>query len=182
MKKLVFCVLLVVSLFGQDFTGLEQTAREELAKNNIPGASIAIVRGDRVIYSKAVGIANVETGEEVRTEMLFRLGSTTKMLTAAALTGLAVEGKLDLNAPIEKYIPGLPRRISQITANQLLSHTAGIRDEAPMYGSHDDSALGNGIRAWTDDWLFTSPGKIFSYSNPGYWLAGFLVETLSGKP
>src|SRR5256885_813973 len=53
---------------------------------------------------------------------------------------------------------------------------------APMYGSHDDEALGKGIRSWTDEWLFTSPGKIFSYSNPGYWMAGFLVETLSGQP
>ena len=81
----------------------------------------------------------------MRPDMLFRLGSTTKMFTAAALVGLALEGKLDLNAPISKYVMGLPPRLSEITANQLLSHTAGIRDEAPMYGSHDDSALATGI-------------------------------------
>jgi len=165
-----------------DFTAIEQSAREELARLNVPGASIAIVRGGQVIFSEGFGTANVETGEPVRPEMLFRLGSTTKMLTATALAGLAVEGKLDLNAPIGKYIAGLPPKLSQVTANQLLSHTAGIHDEAPMYGSHDDSALGNGIRSWSDDWLFTAPGKIFSYSNPGYWMAGYLVETLSGKP
>ena len=51
-----------------------------------------------------------------------------------------------------------------------------------MYGSHDDEALGKGIRAWTGERLFTAPGRIFSYSNPGYWMAGYLVETLSGKP
>jgi len=51
-----------------------------------------------------------------------------------------------------------------------------------MYGSHDDSALGAGIRAWTDAWLFTDPGKIFSYSNPGFWMAGYLVEVVTGKP
>jgi CubicO group peptidase (beta-lactamase class C family) len=165
-----------------DFGALEQSARAELARLNVPGASIAIVRDSQVIFSKGFGTANVETGEPVRPEMLFRLGSTTKMLTATALVGLAVEGKLDLNAPIGKYISGLPPKLSRITANQLLTHTAGIHDEAPMYGAHDDSALGNGIRSWTDDWLFTAPGKIFSDSNPGYWLAGYLVETLSGKP
>lgn len=116
------------------------------------------MRGDRVIDTVAVGKANVETGETVRPEMLFRLGSTTKMLTAAALAGLAVDGKLDLNAPVGKYSAGLPPRISQVTANQLLSHTAGIRDEA--FWSHDDTALGAGIRAWTDDWLFTPPGSL----------------------
>ncbi len=165
-----------------DFSSVEQTAREELTRLNVPGASIAIVRGGQVIFQKAFGTANVETGEPVRPEMLFRLGSTTKMLTASALVGLSLEGKIDLNAPIGKYIAGLPPKLSEVTANQLMSHTAGVRDEAPMYGSHDDSALGNGIRTWTDDWLFTAPGKIFSYSNPGYWLSGYLVETLSGKP
>lgn len=165
-----------------DLSALEPFASAEIARLNIPGASIAIVRGGEVIYSRAIGTANVETGEPVRPEMLFRLGSTTKMMTAAALTGLAVEGRVDLNAPIGKYISGLSPMLSQVTANQLLSHTAGIHDEAPMKGSHDDAALGNGIRAWTDAWFFTAPGKIISYANPGYWVAGYLVETLTGKP
>ncbi|MDR3702143.1 MAG: serine hydrolase [Candidatus Sulfopaludibacter sp.] len=165
-----------------DFSTLEQSAAAELARLHIPGASIAIVRGGEVIYSKGIGIANVETGEPVRPEMLFRLGSTTKMMTAAALTGLAVEGKIDLNAPIGKYVSGLTPMLARVTANQLLSHTAGLHDEAPMQGSHDDAALGSGIRAWTDAWFFTAPGKIISYANPGYWVTGYLVEVLTGKP
>jgi CubicO group peptidase (beta-lactamase class C family) len=180
--RLLLYSAFVVLLHAQDFAPLEQTAREEMGRLNIPGAAIAIVRGDQVIYSQVLGVANVETGEPVRLGMLFRLGSTTKQLTAAAVVGLAVEGKLDLNAPVSKYIAGLPPRIGAVTANQLLSHTAGIRDEAPMYGSHDDSALGYGIRGWTDEWLFTQPGRIFSYSNPGYWLAGYLLESITGKP
>jgi CubicO group peptidase (beta-lactamase class C family) len=104
------------------------------------------------------------------------------MMTASALVGLAVEGKIDLNQPIGKYIEGLTPMLAKVTANQLLSHTSGIHDEAPMQGSHDDAALGAGIRAWTDAWFFTAPGKIISYSNPGYWVAGYLVEVLSGKP
>jgi CubicO group peptidase (beta-lactamase class C family) len=104
------------------------------------------------------------------------------MFTAAALVGLAVEGKLDLNAPIGARLSFLPPKLAAITANQLLSHTAGLYDEAPMNGSHDDSALGNGIRGWTAERLFTPPGRVFSYSNPGYWVAGYLVETLSAMP
>lgn len=79
-----------------------------------------------------------------------------------------MEGRIDLSAPIGKYIDGLPPRISKLTASQILSHTAGIRDAAVMFGSHDDPALGNEIRLWTDSWLFTDPGKIMSYSNPGW--------------
>lgn len=189
MTQPVRWTLLVAAIFAfqieaqnPDFRAMEQSAGEELAKLNIPGASVAIVRGDKVIYSKGFGTANVETGEAVKPEMLFRLGSTTKMFTAAALVGLAVDGKINLNAPVGKYLDFLPSKLASVTPNQLLSHTAGIRDEAPMYGSHDDSGLGNGIRAWTDAWLFTSPGRIISYSNPGYWMAGYLVETLTSKP
>jgi CubicO group peptidase (beta-lactamase class C family) len=180
--KMLWIAVLAFTAAAQDFTALEQTVRDELARTKTPGASVAIVRGDRVVYAKGFGTANVETGEAVRPEMLFRLGSTTKMLTATALVGLSLEGKIDINAPIGKYISGLTPGIAAITANQLLSHTSGIYDEAPMYGSHDDAALGAGIRKWTDDWLFTKPGRVYSYSNPGYWMAGYLVEVLSGKP
>ncbi len=184
MSLLRSTALLAVSFsaLAQDFSLIEQSAKEEIARLRIPGAAVAVVKGDRVVYSTGVGVASVETNEALRAEMLFRLGSTTKMFTAAALCQLAAEGKIDLKAPVSKYISGLPPRLSQVTADQLLSHTAGILDTAPMYGSHDDEALGKGIRSWTDEWLFTSPGRIFSYSNPGYWMAGFLVETLRGKP
>jgi CubicO group peptidase (beta-lactamase class C family) len=180
--KLLSIALLTFPALAQDFTALDQTVRKELARTHVPGVSIAIVRGNQMVYSKGFGTANIETGEAVRPDMLFRLGSTTKMLTAAALVGLSFEGKIDLNAPIGRYIGGLTPGIAAITANQLLSHTAGIHDEAPMYGSHDDSALRSGLQRWTDDCLFTKPGKIYSYSNPGYWMAGYLVETLTGKP
>ncbi len=181
--KLCLSLLLAFPLLAQpDLAVLEPTALQDLSQFNVPGAAMAIVRGHETIYTKAFGTANVETGDAVRPEMLFRLGSTTKMLTATALAGLAVEGKLELDAPIGKYILGLPQGISRVTANQLLSHTAGVLDEAPMYGLHDETALGNGIRTWTDARLFTTPGRIFSYSNPGYWLAGYLLEVLTGKP
>ena len=131
MRHALGAVILVLPSFCQtaaDLAAVEQTAREEIAKLNVPGASIALVRGEEVVFAKGVGVANVETGEAVRPEMLFRLGSTTKMLTATALVGLAVEGQVDLNAPVSRYLKGLPPKLSQVTANQLLSHTAGIRE------------------------------------------------------
>jgi CubicO group peptidase (beta-lactamase class C family) len=114
--------------------------------------------------------------------MLFRVGSMTKMYTAAALVQLAEEGKLDLNAPIGRYLEGLPPRLSSVTAHQLLSHTAGLADAASLFGPHDESALAAQVREYNDSHLFTEPGAIFSYANPGYVIAGHLVERLSGKP
>ena len=165
-----------------DFNQLGRVVLEELKETNTPGATVAIVSGDRVIYTKAFGIANVETGAPMTPEMLFRIGSTTKMFTALALVTLAEEGKLRLDEPIGKHVVGLNPKIAALTAHQLLTHTGGIIDEAPMYGDHDDSAMGRTIRSWKEDQLFTEPGKIISYSNPGYWLAGFVSESISKKP
>ncbi len=165
-----------------DFSALEKVILEEIKEKNTPGAAVVVISQDRVVFSKGFGISNVETGATVTTDMLFRLGSTTKMFTAAALVALAEEGKIDLNAPIGRYTKGLHPALAQLTAHQLLTHTSGISDEAPMYGLHDDSALANEARSWKEDRLFTEPGRIISYSNPGYWLAGFVTEEVSHKP
>jgi CubicO group peptidase (beta-lactamase class C family) len=114
-------------------------------------------------------------------DLLFRLGSTTKMFTAAALASLADQGAIDLRKPAGDYIKGLHPSIARVTGHQLLSHTSGILDEAPMYGSHDESALMKNVLSWKDDRFFTEPGRIYSYSNPGYWLAGALIEAVSGR-
>ena len=163
-------------------SSVEAAALEELRDRQTPGAAIAIVQDGRMIYSRGFGVANVETGEEVRPEMLFRLGSTTKMFTAAAVVLLADQGKLNLHEPIGKHIAGLSPKLAALTAHQLLSHTSGILDEAPMFGSHDDDALKREVASWTDTRFFTEPGQIYSYSNPGYWLAGLLAEQVGGKP
>jgi CubicO group peptidase (beta-lactamase class C family) len=161
---------------------IERAALEELQATKTPGAAVAVVMGDQVIFSHGYGVANVDSGAPLTPDMLFRLGSTTKMFTASAVVGLALDGKLDLNAPVSQYISGLDPTIGQLTANQLLSHTSGLHDEAPMFGSHDETALGIGIHTWKADFLFAPPGRIYSYSNPGYWLAGYLAETVAGKP
>jgi CubicO group peptidase (beta-lactamase class C family) len=165
-----------------DFGELEKVALAELAETNTPGAAVGVVSGDRLVFAKGFGVSNVETGAPVTPDMLFRLGSTTKMFTAAAVATLAEESKLKLDEPIGKYAKGLSPKIAGLTAHQLLSHTAGLKDDAQMYGRHDDEALGDTARALKDDFLFAAPGRIYSYSNPGYWLSGYLIEAVDGQP
>ncbi|MEW6303488.1 MAG: serine hydrolase domain-containing protein [Verrucomicrobiota bacterium] len=170
-----------VLLRAADFAPLEQLINDELQRNNVPGCAVAIVSGDKVIFSKGFGIANVDTRQPVTDDMLFRLGSTTKMFTAAALVSLADEGKVKLDAPIGDYVPGLAPKLARVNSHQLLTHTAGLADLTFMEGPHDESALGNNVRSLQDSLAFTGPGAIYSYSNPGYWLAGYVSEAVSGK-
>jgi CubicO group peptidase (beta-lactamase class C family) len=165
-----------------DVRELERVALDELKSTRTPGAAVAIIRDGTVVFTRGFGVASIETGAPVTPEMLFRLGSTTKMLTAALVVGLAEEGKLKLDVPIGTYVPELPPRLSRATLHQLLSHTSGLRDDATMFGLHDDAALGQTVRTLTDEFFFTGSGKVYSYANPGFWTAGFVAEVVAGKP
>ncbi len=171
---LPFCVL---QLAAQDFSSFEAALKSEAA----PGISVAITRGDQVIYRKAFGVADAETGSPVTADMIFRLGSTTKMIVAATVLSMVDEGELDLQAPVSRYLPSLPACLGKITTHQLLTHTSGIKNVVPMYGEHDETALEANVRSWGPDYCETPPGGLYSYSNPSFVLAGYLAQTLSGK-
>ncbi len=165
-----------------DFSELDKLVPAELKEKNTPGAVIAVVSGDQVVYQKAFGVANVETNAEMQAEMLFRLGSTTKMFTAAALVTLAENNRIKLNEPVGNRVKGLNPRIAQATPHHLLSNSAGVRDFAAPIISNDDASLGTMVRGWKDDIFFADQGEIYSYSSAGFWLSGFVVEELQGKP
>ncbi|HPJ85257.1 MAG TPA: serine hydrolase domain-containing protein [Methanothrix sp.] len=168
-----------------DFSSLDKTILEELNETNTPGCAVAIVSGDEVVYARGFGLANVETGLAVTPKTLFLIGSTTKPFTAYTVLSMAEEGMLDINDPVGNYIKGLSPRLSNITAAQLLSHTAGLKDPYPFSetGKWDvESGLEDYVKVMNDTLFFSEPGEIFSYSNGGYSLAGYTAQTLGGKP
>ena len=165
-----------------DFTELDRVVSEELKTTNTPGTVITVVSGNQIVYQKAFGVANVETNAPMQPEMLFRLGSTTKMFTAAALVTLAEKEKIKLNEPIGNKVKGLNPKIARVTPHHLLSNSAGFRDFAATAVSNDDASLGNMIRSWKDDVFFAEQGEIYSYSSAGFWLSGLVIEELHGKP
>jgi CubicO group peptidase (beta-lactamase class C family) len=179
-------ILLVLGFFvntqAVDFSELDKLVPEELKQKNTPGAVIVVISGDKLVYQKAFGVANVETNAPMQTEMLFRLGSTTKMFTAAALVALSEKDKIKLNEPIGTRVKGLDPKIAAVTPHHLLSNSAGFRDFAAPVLSNDDASLGNMLRAWKDDVFFAEQGEIYSYSSAGFWLSGFVIEDLYGKP
>lgn len=182
----MFFLLGPLMLYAQtpapDFAALDEEVARELKASGIPGAALAVVQGDRVVYLKGYGEASVETKEKVHVDTLFRIGSTTKMFTAAAVLSLVEEGKLDLSKPLSTYVNGIHPKLGVLTGHQLLSHTAGLGDRGSGTGSHDDDALGEFIRGLDPSILELPPGAIYSYSSLGYWTAGFLLESVAGTP
>ena len=165
-----------------DTAALETSIREEMRATRTPGVALAVVVGDSIVYAKGFGVASIETGAPVTADMLFRIGSVTKMFTGLTAVMLSQQGKVDLRAPIGRYARGLHATLGRVTLDQLLSHTGGMTNEAAADGPHDDAALGVRVRGWGAEHTYTAPGDMYSYSGPGYWLAGYAIEQAAGAP
>ena len=156
---------------------LDSVLTAALTRTATPGVQVAVVLDGRLIYERAMGLADAESQRPATTRTLFRIGSVTKMLTAATLLELAAAGKLDPQTPIGRYVPELAtRRVGTVTTHQLLTHTAGWLDNAVAYGRMGEGALGEVFREVTDTLFFTDPGQVISYSNPGFSMAGYVAE------
>lgn len=189
-RSCLTAILLVVAApaVAQNLTPAEtakvdSTVTETLAKSGVPSASIAIVRGGRVVYAKAYG-KQAETGA-TRDEAPYQIASISKQFTAAAVLLLQRDGKLSLDDTVAKYLPDISGG-DTITIRQLLGHTAGLQDYWPQDYSFKAMATPVTPQQIVDRWakkpLDFTPGTQWQYSNTGYVVAGMIVEKVSGQP
>ena len=164
---------------------VDSIATAVLAATGVPSASVAVVRDGRLAYASAYGTADLATGAAATPAMRYGIGSISKQFTAAALLLLQEEGKLSVDDPVGKYVPGLTRG-GDVTIRQLLSHTSGYQDfwpqdylMAPMRQSITPQAIAD---RWAKRPLDFEPGARWQYSNTNYTLAGLVVERASGMP
>ena len=161
---------------------LDSLVLAELARTQTPGAQVAVAYDGRIVYAKAYGVADAETARPLTNASLLRVGSVTKMVTGAIAAELAEQGKLDLAAPISRYVPSLEgKRVGTATTQQLLTHTAGWIDYGQPYGRMGEGALGEVMREVSDTLIFAPAGRIVSYSNPGFSMVGYVLERASGQ-
>lgn len=166
---------------------LEQYIEQEMRMSHVPGLALAIVHEHKLIYAKGFGITSVEDGGvAVTAETLFRIGSVTKPLTGTAIMRLVEAGQLDLDTPIKTYIDWFrlsdPDATEHVTLRMLLSHTAGLQTDGQHFGTRDPQGLEASIREQLPTYTFVAPhNTILSYSNPGFNLAGYVAEHVSGK-
>ena len=148
-----------------------------------PGASIAVIRAGRLIWSEGFGYADLEQRVPVTPLTRFRIGSVSKPLTSIALGVLVEEGKLDLDAPVQRYLPEFPVKQWPITTRQLAGHLAGIRhyrgDEFAS-ARHYDTVL-DGLVIFADDSLLFEPETQYSYSTYGWNLISAIIERAGGE-
>jgi CubicO group peptidase (beta-lactamase class C family) len=173
----------VVDLPAPKVEALEAAVSATLTRAGIPGASVAIAVGGQLRYAQGFGLADVENGVPARAATMYRLASVSKPITAAAVLKLTEDGKLDLDAPIQRYVLAFPEKPWPVTARQLLAHLAGVRhyrDEEPT-STEPHEGVTSGLAFFKDDPLVAEPGTRYVYSTYGYNLLGAAVEGAAGR-
>jgi serine beta-lactamase-like protein LACTB len=154
-----------------------------MADQHIPAISVAVAVNGQIQYQKAFGKADIENDLPATPETLFRTGSIAKSMTAIAALRLADEGKLDLDAPVQKYCPAFPKKQWTITTRELLGHLSGIRhyNEGEMDNTHHYAKLSDGFAIFANDRLLFEPGTGFHYTTYGFSVIGCALEGATGK-
>lgn len=166
-------------------TTLRKKLDEESAAGRFSGAAL-VAKNGKAVFAQAYGLADREKKTPNTLKTQFRLGSMNKMFTAVATLQLVQSGKLDLKAPLGKYLTDYPNKdvASKVTIEQLLSHTGGTGDIfGPEFQKHrlELKTLQDYVKLYGERALQFEPGSRWQYSNYGFLLLGVVIEKVSGQ-
>lgn len=154
-----------------------------MATAGAPSTSVAIARNGAVTFRDAWGLADLENFVPAKPETVYRTASVAKPMTAVAILQLVDQGRIDLDAPVQRYVAAFPSRYGGVTIRDLLRHTGGIRhyrgDE--FASTRHCSELSEALAIFADDALENEPGELITYSSYGYVLLGLAVEGATGS-
>lgn len=164
---------------------IDQYIETELKASRIPGMAVAIIKDRQVIHAQGYGVADAD-GRPVTAETPFIIGSTTKSFTALAIMQLVEAGKVELDAPVQRYLPWFTladkEAAAKLTVRHLLNQTSGISTNAAFsINLAPDASLEAYVRELAKIKPTAQPGALWQYSNANYSTLGLLVELLSGQ-
>ena len=190
-SSILILTLLAVSARAQQTGGLpaeklekiEKAISAQMSRLGIPGLSVAVVVDHKLRWSNGYGLADVENYVPAKAMTAYRLGSISKPITAAAVMQLVERGKLDLDAPIQKYCPAFPAKQWPVTARLLLGHLSGVRhykNDTEFASTRHYNSVVEGLEMFKNDPLLFEPGTKYSYTTHGYAVLGCAIEGASG--
>ena len=184
---------MVLLVFGfttaaQDLTQKADEVVNAYVKQGRFSGAVLVAKGGKTILSKGYGMANYEWEVANTPQTKFRLASVTKQFTGLAIAQLEERGLLNVNDTVAKYLPGIPKELSEtVTIHHLLTHSSGI----PSFTNFPDYPAKIKFEKWSGEKLIAwlagkslefAPGEKFKYNNTGYYLLGVIIEKVSGKP
>jgi CubicO group peptidase (beta-lactamase class C family) len=164
---------------------IDSMALAPIQRGQIAGMSVAVVKGRDTILIKGYGSSDLELEVPTPANAVYEIGSVTKQFTTAALLQLVEQGKLSLDDDITKHLPSYPSRGNAISIRRILDHTSGIRSYTEIAEAR--GAMKNPISKDSLTALFSgkgfdyAPGTNLVYNNSAYFLAGLIIEKVSGQ-
>ena len=160
---------------------LDELIQREMKDKNLPGISIALVDGSQIVWQQGYGFSDPQAKTPITADTVFRVGSVSKLFTDIAVMQLVEKGKLDLDAPVTKYLPDFKPRNpfkKAITLRQLMSHRAGLVREPPAgsYFDSSNSTLAQTVKSLNQTALVYEPETRLKYSNAGLAVVGDVLE------
>jgi D-alanyl-D-alanine carboxypeptidase len=180
---LFFILLFLLTITSAKADEVDNYVRARLAEKHIPGAAIVVIKNGKIIKSVGYGLASVEFNVPATTETVFEIGSVSKQLTAAGIMLLVEDGKINLDEKISKYLPNTPDSWKNVSVRNLLTHTSGIKSYTSLSGFELSKRMKRDdfIKLLSIQPLEFETGSNYIYSNSGYSLLGYIIETVSGK-
>lgn len=156
----------------------------DFSLSGVPGASVMVIKDGKIVLSSSYGLANLETGAACAADTNYRLASVTKQFTAMSIMILAERGKLGLDDPISKFLPGLPAYGKEILISHVLTHTSGL----PAYEDLIPPSTTRQVKdedvlklVGQEEKTMFPPGSKFHYSNTGYAFLALIAQAASGR-
>ncbi len=180
---LALCIPAIAQLQPRQTQAIDSLAASYISDHHVPAISIAVVDHGHVILTKGYGLADVEHSAPATADTVYRIASLSKSVTAAAAMKLVEAGKLDLDAPIQKYCPAFPLKPWPITTRELLSHQSGIRDyrnDAESINTRHYPSINEALAQFANDPPDFEPGSKMQYTSYGYIALGCVMEGASG--
>src|SRR5258708_19047750 len=159
-----------------------------MSANSVPGVGAAVVQNGQPVGSAVFGMSDLEDSAPATSSTLYRLGSISKSITAVAILQLHERGKLDLDAPVQKYCPAFPQKDSPITSRQLLAHLSGIRHynqdgkgDVPDDSARHFASMEESLQLFASDPLLSKPCTQFHYSTYCYTLLCCILASAASQ-
>jgi CubicO group peptidase (beta-lactamase class C family) len=157
-----------------------------LLEQNLPGLSVAVARDGEIVWTEGLGWADLEDRKPMTAVTRFRLGSVSKTLTAAAVGLLLERGRIDLDAPVQKYVPAYPQKPWPVTTRQLMGDIAGVHR---IRGDNNDNlpagpcaSLDDALATFASEPLLFEPGTRYRFATNGWILISAAVVSAAGEP
>ena len=161
-----------------------QVMRAGLAEQNLPGLSVAVGADGKIVWAEGFGWADLESHERVTPGTRFRIGTASTVLSSAAAGLLLEQGRLELEAEIQRYVPEFPEKPWRVTLRQLMGHLAGVRtdsgDEGPLFTPHCERPV-EALQFFADRSLLFEPGTQYRYSSYGWIVVSAAIEQAAGE-